>query len=432
MEEYMKCPQCGEEVLKTALKPHMAVFCRYKEVPKEAETSAKEAETSAKKALPLMEKTQAINFSSLYKRLSVVNKKALKLEYVNVWTAKTCLDGNILYMALGAPVGVSAEIDPRPIAKWNEPLCFRSSESGVIAQSEDGQWATLPSAELPYEAPYLWQGIPNGCIIDGDGLRRYTKAALSCAGKDASRPVLSCVLMVFEGNGLSLVSADGFRLVKTGRIATSGMDGSVTVPADALAAVAQLNGDILIEVEKEDRNIVRFSSADEAEVVVTGQNLGTFPAYEAVMRPVVDRKHKAWFSCASSDLKKAMRSVPSGSNRRVQSIWVLEVDGGTRVLLKRTETTGDDYTASVEVQKAKCSGTGSVAVNPRFLTEAIDSFGGFVKVMIGKESEVIHINALDNASSANFLVMPMKIYGLEAERASEHDDEEEHSEGDDS
>jgi DNA polymerase-3 subunit beta len=194
--------------------------------------------------------------------------------------------------------------------------------------------------------------VPEGTgniTLDADLLRTAISQVAFSAATDEARPILTGVLVSFEGNQLTMAAADGYRLaVRTASFSEPVSEPfSVIVPARALQELGRVSSDeedAISATVTPDHNRILFEMTD---VVLTSQLIpGNFPDYEQI----IPKDLHIRVVVSTSDLLKACRTAQifarDGSN--IIQLHVhpeTEVEPGRLVVSATSAETGDDVTA---------------------------------------------------------------------------------------
>ncbi len=209
--------------------------------------------------------------------------------------------------------------------------------------------------------------------LEPDVLRQaITKVAFAAAVED-SRPVLTGVLMEFDGEHVTLVAADGFRLaVQKAKVATKVQDSfTVIVPARALQELGRLLADQTEPVEI-------TISANKSQILFMMKNVelvsqliqGTFPNYKqlipanSVTKTTVDvgeflkaTKAAAIFAKDASGIIR-LQVTPGEAGK----------EGAHMNISARSEEIGDNHT---DIDATVAGDASKVAFNSRYLVEVL-------------------------------------------------------------
>jgi DNA polymerase-3 subunit beta len=198
-----------------------------------------------------------------------------------------------------------------------------------------------------------------------------TQVAIAAA-VDEARPMLTGVLVQFEGDQMTMAAADGYRLsVRTDTLADSLPEPlSVIVPARAMTELARVSAeqeDPVFATVTPDHNRVLFQLTD---VVLVSQLIaGNFPDYQQI----IPGEHTTRTTVNSPDLLKACRTAQifarDGSNIVQFHVYAgSDLEPGRLVVSATSAETGDDVSeldATVEGESIE------VAFNVRYIIDVL-------------------------------------------------------------
>ncbi|TAK56667.1 MAG: DNA polymerase III subunit beta [Dehalococcoidia bacterium] len=244
--------------------------------------------------------------------------------------------------------------------------------------------------------------------LDAKMLREAIAQVVFSAATDDSRPVLTGVDLVVEGNKLTLAAADGFRLaVRTLDLKKkAGERQEVIVPAKALAELSRL-------LQDQDEPVKMTFNANKTQVLFRLKDVelvaqliqGTFPDYSRLIP-------KEWQSRAVVEVRDFLQET------KIASIFARDGSGIVRITFlageegkpgemtvsARAEEIGDNsgvLDATVEGEPSK------IAFNGKYLQEVLGVLdGGRVALETTGPSQPGVIRPIDNDNYIH-VVMPM-------------------------
>lgn len=148
---------------------------------------------------------------------------------------------------------------------------------------------------------------PEDIRIGASGFKRMIHQVAFAAATDDTRPILTGVMMAFEGNRLRMAATDAFRLsVRSAEIPSHNQKGSIIVPARALSEVARVISDDEQAVElllSEKRNQIIFRLEN---IVIVSQLINEkFPDFS----PIIPTKYTTRTVLSTSALLKASKTA---------------------------------------------------------------------------------------------------------------------------
>ena len=208
--------------------------------------------------------------------------------------------------------------------------------------------------------------------LDPEMLRSAITQVAIAAAVDEARPMLTGVLVQFEGDQMTMAAADGYRLsVRTDTLADSLPEPlSVIVPARAMTELARVSAeqeDPVFATVTPDHNRVLFQLTD---VVLVSQLIaGNFPDYQQI----IPGEHTTRTTVNSPDLLKACRTAQifarDGSNIVQFHVYAgSDLEPGRLVVSATSAETGDDVSeldATVEGESIE------VAFNVRYIIDVL-------------------------------------------------------------
>lgn len=227
----------------------------------------------------------------------------------------------------------------------------------------------LDAQEFPIVPTYDASGA---ILIDAGLLKRMISKTVFAAATDESRPMLTGVLMKFEGDSIKMIASDGFRLsVTTGTTRTNLAEPrQVLVPARALAEVGRILGEqeepIAISITPS-RGQVLFHMAN---VDVVSQLIDQkFPDVEAL----IPKKSDTVTVVNSADLLKAAKQAGIFARDASDIVRVKIAPGeegelGKLTVQARADETGDNLS---ELDASVIGKELEIGFNVRFMVDVL-------------------------------------------------------------
>ena len=237
-------------------------------------------------------------------------------------------------------------------------------------------------------------------IITAEEFRKAVGRVAFCAAADYGRPVLTGMLVELEGDTITTVAADGFRMaVQHSKVELNeGGDGRAVVPARTMLEVQRIAGSADRQVEilmPEDGRNIRFLVGHEGmegtEVEVTSSLLdGVYPDYEALIPR--DLPNRAVFSLG--ELSRATRRAEIFARDQSHTVR-FEVSREARgegkvVISSEAQDLGNNR---AELKTGEMSGSGAtISLNGKYMQEALNSLNaGEVTLETGSPSSPVRI-----------------------------------------
>jgi DNA polymerase-3 subunit beta len=246
----------------------------------------------------------------------------------------------------------------------------------------------LPSLDIPLHT------------IDAGALLGTIEKVARAASRDESRPVLTGILVRFEGSQLVMAATDSYRLsVKETELSESGPDLEAIIPARALQELARLAaGNETVELGVHENHVV-FSTGD---VWLTSRRIdGQFPNYKQLLPETFE----AELSVEREPLLEVVRraAVLAQRNQPLRLGFAegeLTVSAQTQDVGEARESLPVGYTGELL----------EIGFNPDFLREGLEA-------VAGDTIELKLINPLRPAVIASpderfwYLIMPIRLPG---------------------
>jgi DNA polymerase III subunit beta len=234
--------------------------------------------------------------------------------------------------------------------------------------------------------------------IDADALLETATKVSRAASRDESRPVLTGILVRFEGE--NLVMADSYRLaVKETSMSTPGPELDAIVPARALlelARIAQGASELQLGVQE---NQVLFTS--DGVLLTTRRIEGQFPNYRQLMPETFEHE----LALPRDELLEVVRRVAVMAQRNAP--LRLRFAEGELTVSAQTQDVGE----ARETMPAGFAGEPlDIGFNPEFLRDGIESAEGD-EVRLRLISPLRPAVLQGAAEDFSYLIMPIRLAG---------------------
>ena len=263
-----------------------------------------------------------------------------------------------------------------------EPVSMEQTEETAVMRIKCGSAKANingTNADLFPPTPEVEEN--NAVVITAEEFRKAVARVAFCAATDNGRPVLTGVLLELDGETLTTVGADGFRLglQRSSLERPPSENARAIVPARTLLEVQRIAGNAERQVEimiPESGNIIRFVVGSEepgvTEVEITSLLVaGSYPAYETLIPQGLP--NRAVFSLG--DLSRTARRAEifaRDPNHTVRfEISRRHGETGNAVVSSETKELGDNR-AELNVQEMQGSDI-SIALNGKYIQEALAS-----------------------------------------------------------
>jgi DNA polymerase-3 subunit beta len=235
--------------------------------------------------------------------------------------------------------------------------------------------------------------------IDRDALLETVDRVARSASRDESRPVLTGILVRFEGGKLVMVATDSYRLsVKETDLGERAPELEAIIPARALTELSRLAGGETVELGVHENHVV-FGTGDAW--LTTRRIDGQFPNY----RQLLPEAFEVELTLPKSELADVVRRASVLALRN--SPLRLRLAEGELTISAQTQDVGETQ----ETMPAAYSGEEFViGFNAEFLRDGVDS-------VVGDDVKLKLINPLrpaileDAAGDFTYLIMPIRLAG---------------------
>jgi DNA polymerase III subunit beta len=236
--------------------------------------------------------------------------------------------------------------------------------------------------------------------IDADAVLETANRVSRAASRDESRPVLTGILVRFEGESLVMAATDSYRLaVKETSMGSSGPDLDAIVPARALGEltrIAQGAGGLQLGVQE---NQVLF--ATDGVLLTTRRIEGQFPNYRQLLPETFEHE----LVLPREELLDVVRRVSVMAQRNAPIR--LRFAEGELTVSAQTQDVGE----ARETMPAPFSADPlEIGFNPEFLRDGIDSVEGDelrLKLISSLRPAVLQ----GEGDDFSYLIMPIRLAG---------------------
>jgi DNA polymerase-3 subunit beta len=235
--------------------------------------------------------------------------------------------------------------------------------------------------------------------VDSDTFLSTVSKVARSASRDESRPVLTGVLVRFEGAKLVMAATDSYRLsVKETELADAAPELEAIIPARALTELSRLAGGDTIDLGVHENHVV-FGTGDAW--LTTRRIDGQFPNY----RQLLPESFEVELTLPKSELADVVRRASVLALRN--SPLRLRLTDGELTVSAQTQDVGETH----ETMPAAYTGDEFViGFNAEFLRDGVES-------IVGDDVKVKLINPLrpaileDAAGDFTYLIMPIRLAG---------------------
>jgi DNA polymerase III subunit beta len=278
-----------------------------------------------------------------------------------------------------------------------------TSRATLKCERSNYEFFTLP----PEEYPPLPEGSSGTEFrVDAKAFRESASAVtFAASGEEARGAVLMGTLLELEGDQLTLVATDGYRLARyrvplAERVASPA---KLIVPARGLGEVVRVAGDGIIEatVIGGQANQLVFHTGD---VKVSARLVdGQYPNYQQVIPKEFDKKVVASSALLLASLRRA--GVVAGDRA---SMVKLAMEGSSLVITASSDTAGNAYE---ELDVERSGDPLTIAFNAKFLVEIlnhIESETVTLQFVGALNPAAIHPTDAKAAERQLYILMPLR------------------------
>ncbi len=279
------------------------------------------------------------------------------------------------------------------------------SKVSLTCRSSRFNLTTMPEADYP-ELPAL----PDiSGTVDGEAFAQAVSQVIIAASRDDTLPILTGVRMEIEGDLITLLATDRYRLAMrevAWRPASSGISTSALVKAKTLNEVAKTlggSGDINIALS-DNSELIGFESGGRRTTSLLVD--GDYPKIRALF-PDSTPIHA---TVETSTLVEAVRRVALVAERNTP-VRLAFTDGQ----LSLDAGTGEDAQASEAIDAALTGDEITVAFNPHYLSEGLNAFESkYVRFSFTTPPKPAVVSAQDDIDGDDddkyrYLLMPVRL-----------------------
>lgn len=265
--------------------------------------------------------------------------------------------------------------------------------------------ATMPEGDYP-ELPAL----PDvSGVVDGEAFAQAVSQVIIAASRDDTLPILTGVRMEIEGDLITLLSTDRYRLALRElhwRPTTPGISTSALVKAKTLSEVAKTlggSGDLNIALS-DNSELIGFESGGRRTTSLLVD--GDYPK----IRSLFPDNTPIHATVETTTLIEAVRRVSLVAERNTP-VRLAFTDG----LLTLDAGTGEDAQASEAIEAALMGDEITVAFNPHYLSEGLSAFDSkYVRFSFTTPPKPAVISAQDDLEGEDkedyrYLLMPVRL-----------------------
>jgi DNA polymerase-3 subunit beta len=237
-------------------------------------------------------------------------------------------------------------------------------------------------------------------VIDADALLATSAKVGRAASRDESRPVLTGILVRFEGEGLIMAATDSYRLaVKETSLASSGPELDAIVPARALGELSRIaQGASELQLGVQENQVLL---ASDGVLLTTRRIEGQFPNY----RQLLPESFEHELTLPREELLDVVRRVAVMAQRNAP--LRLRFADGELTVSAQTQDVGEGR----ETIPVPFDGEAlEIGFNPDFLRDGIESADGDelrLKLISPLRPSVLQ----GESDDFSYLIMPIRLAG---------------------
>ena len=224
----------------------------------------------------------------------------------------------------------------------------------------------LPAEDYPH-LPEVSDSV--GFSIAQSKLREMIRQTRFAVGTDEGRPILTGILMVFDGETLKFVATDTHRLaVKTALVRDGRGSQNAIVPARAMNELTRLLSDADGEVKVTlSGNQVLFELPGDAGVQIVSRLIeGQFPNYQRVIPGDFNKR----LQIPVVPLQRAVRRASIVARENAHRVIFRSGADGNLILTAESQVVGNAYE---EVEATQEGDAVEIAFNSRYLLDVLDA-----------------------------------------------------------
>ena len=277
-----------------------------------------------------------------------------------------------------------------------------AEEGDVVIKTSDSKTRIkgIAASEFP---PIPSVDKEGGMSVKVKDLNKAIEQVVFAAALNTTRPILSGVYFMAEGNSLKMVSTDSYRLSEKILMVNS-VSGAVSciVPAKTVLELGSILDGLDEEKDVEiviSKNQIMFSVGP---VQLTSRLIeGQFPNYEQIIPKESKTKTEFDVSALSLMLKRINIFAKENNNKIILRI----ADGKVTVTTESTQYGEGEITLDTHVEGEN----NEIALNSQFLLDALGNIGDKkVLVEIGEKTTPIMIKPKEGKGYTH-IIMPLKI-----------------------
>ena len=269
---------------------------------------------------------------------------------------------------------------------------------GIVKGIEGSEFPAIPKFD-----------VSEGIAIGASSLKSMIQSVVFAASADESRPVLTGILVTLDGNAISMVAADGFRLaIRKTELSSSAGKKQLIVPSAALKETAR----ILSAFKRE--KVTLFVPPSGSQVIFRCEYIqlisqlidGNYPDYHSIF----PKGYKTRTVLSTTELLKACKQAGIIAREASNVIRLHLKPGGEQTgkvqVLAESDETGKsevELAGTIEGQELE------IAFNVKFLLDALEAISTRNVVLETNAHNTPAIIRPAGEEEYQYLLMPMNI-----------------------
>ncbi len=239
-------------------------------------------------------------------------------------------------------------------------------------------------------------------------LKKMIQQVAFAAATDETRPMLQGIYLTVNGNELTLVATDGYRIAKRTQSLENAPDAPISaiIPARALIEVNRIPGDSSDQIyvnlaSGKNQVIFHQEHVDVASQLISG----TYIDYKAI----IPRNFKTDTVVSTAALQKACaQAMIIARDSKFLTHFTIRPDAGDDGLIQINAVSEETGTYDNQIPATVNGETLNIAFNVRFLRDVLDVISSS-QVMIRTNTNVSPslITPLDDGNNYEYVLMPM-------------------------
>lgn len=348
----------------------------------------------------------ASRFASTRTQLPIVTNIKLSVQKTRLHILATNLEMSIA-TSIGAEVAQEGDIAV-PSKVLSELTAVISADQLSLESKQEhlhltgGGFSTKVLGVNTADFPAIPESLASVlATIPVDQFHSALQKVLFSAAKDEARPILTGVLFLFNDDGLSLVSSDGFRLsLETLPISWEGDDTQFVVPKGFLVE--------LMRFEHNKKDLSFAYNAQDNQLLVSSHDTvfssrvirGDYPPF----RKIIPASSQIQVNVDKDDLQRAIKGAAVFSKDAAHTIHLIATEGALKITAESTEVGSHESAIPAKI----AGGDFDISFNYRFIDEYLGSMTGKDVAIELTDSSTAGVFKDPSSTTYLHLIMPIK------------------------